>query len=508
MTNPDKKRKTLTLGKRKADTSIHLRGESRGFDANEKPQDQEPPLVGTIDFLLPCRDYVVDFKVADTKRLSITLEYLLRLLKLLGRLTEEELAEFFNYSRKELEFVLSEAKERDYVAWRNGEVELNNVGRALFSSGQNIPFSLELQSFSKRVGFDLLSLGFEHRGHLSYFERSLPELEVMHTSFVEGGSKDIPAVFRKNYFDIMISDSRLERERKGLYSIDKISSGDRFSALVTVNIRLDERGVGQPDYSLAGPRADQDAASRNEIFESVSSFLGRQCRTKRETDQVSLDLFKALIEGALTTPRSQAVGKLQSPKSMAQDLLDAVNSAEGNSAFIGSPFLPEIGTQLIAAIRDGQSKRQCTSNVAWLLPNAPAWGMTANLPSLIEGVFEEFSFLTDDGTIEASQEEQALKSERAASSPALEWFYSGSLERHTEAAFAPYKKVGHELSISNNLVEVLVCSDAAVLIAIHLPPTRGSAMLTPVGVISSSEKVVNLARQYLIQLQAQTAGTP
>lgn len=499
---PQKKRKILKLGKRSADPSNDLAAELREFDTGEQFQEHQLPVVGTIDFLLPCRDYVVDFKVADTKRLSITLEYLLRLLKLLGRLTEEELAEFFNYSQKELEFVLSEALAHDYIEWRNGEVNLSKAGRGLFSSGQNIPFSLELQSYSKRVGFDLLSLSYEQREHLSSFQRRLPELEVGDTSFVESGTKNVPSVFRKNYFEIMVSDSRLERDRKGLYSIDKVSSGDRFSSLVTVNIRLDKQCVGQPDFSMVGARADEDPATKKEIYESVSAFLGRQCRTNREADRVSVDVFKALIEGALEAAGNQVFGGSYSPETVVQNLFDAVNNAEGNSSFIGSPFLPKIGTELIAAIKEGRSNRQCDSNVAWLIPNAPAWGMTTNLPLLIEGVFGELGYLVDDYAANISQEDQDFTIERPTSSPPLEWLYSGSLDRHVEAAFAPYERVGHELSVSNNLVEVLVCSDAAVLVAIHLPPPRGSAMLTPVGVISSSERVVNVARQYLTQLIA------
>lgn len=499
-----RKRRTLTVGGPvSAGKSKSLGKANSTHSVQRHSKKTKTPIVGTIDFLLPCRDFLVDFKVADTKRLSITLEYLLRLLKLLGRLSEEEVASFFGYSRHELEFVLTEARAHGYVVWRNSEIELSRSGRALFSPGENIPYSLDLQTYSKRVGFDLISFGLESREHLSAFERYLPELEIEDTSFVESGTQDVPDVFRHNYFEIMVSDSRLEKDRKDLYSIDKVVSSNRFSTVVSVDLRQDTENVGQPDFSISGPRGEQDPTDRDKIYEGISSFLSRQCRTSSPQDRVSIDVFNALIEAALESPLTKVFDHLPTAETVSQVLSSSIKRKEGNSTFFGSPFLPTTVAELVGSIRSGKLERECVSNVVWLLPNAPAWGMTKNLPVFLGAVFDELGSHIDDRR-DVNDRRSAKNEEMRQGIHQLDWMYSGSLERHVEVAFKPYVDSGYELSMSNNLVEVLVCSDAAVLIAMHLPPARGSSLLAPVGLISSSKEVVSFAQQYLRKLRGFT----
>lgn len=500
MPRSNRPRKTLTINPNANKKKSDQRNRRDSVGVSERSYETiVQPVVNSVDFLLPCRNFIVDFKVADTKQLSITLEYLLRAIRVLGRLREEELAEFYNYNRKELEFVLSEGLKHEYIEWKNGEVELAAAGRKLFEAGHNIPRSMELQSYSSRVGFDLLSLSYEPRRYLSKFETFLPELDVEDTSFITEGTRGVPEVFKKNYFDIMVSDDRLKKEMKGLYSVDKVAAGDRFSVLVPVEIRHDKKCVGQPDFDLKNWKDEADLGSRQAVSESISSYLSTLCRSRSPRDQVSFDVFSALIGDALSTSAKSLIGETDSAEMIHQKISEHVLSENGNSAFFGSPFIPQIGTELIGAVKDGILQRDVDQNLSWLIPNAPAWGMTQKFMSLIDGIQNE---LTNGLEPKKTKNKLNLEDVEKSASLGVEWFFSGKLEKHVVAAFQQHDCVGHELSISNNLVEIIVCSNAAVLIALHIPPLRGSAMPTPLGVISSDQIVVEKAQEYLSRLKA------
>ncbi len=492
MKKPLRVRKTLTLKQS---------SNSKSAEANNSENNDAvlQPVVNTIDFLLPCRDYVIDFKVADTKQLSITLEYILRLIRVLGRLREEEIAEFFNYDRKELEFVLNEGSAHEYIEWKNGEVDLARAGRKLFDVGSNVPRSMELQTFSSRVGFDLLSFSFERKKYLSRFDSFLPELEVKDTEFISDGSSGVPEVFKKNYFEIMVSDPRLKKEKKGLYSVDKVATGDRYSVLVPVDIRHDNQCLGQPDFDLGKWKDEADLGSRQAVLESISSYLSTLCRSRNPRDQVSFQVFRALIDDVLDTSSENVVDEAFSAEVIYKNISEHLLKDDGNSVFFGSPFLPKIGTELIGAIKDGMNQRKPKLNLSWLIPNTPAWGANQNFPSLLEGIYKELASEAETGNREKVF---SSNDDEANSRMNVEWFVSGKLEKQISVAFQQHACEGHELSISNNLVEIIVCSNAAVLIAIHVPPTRGSAMPTPLGVISSNRAVVEKALDYLSRLSS------
>src|SRR3546814_661015 len=74
-----------------------------------------PLILGILDLSLPCRRFVVEHKVAEVGKISVTAEFLLRFVKALGSCSEEDAQTFFGYSRREMAYVLAEVEEADYV---------------------------------------------------------------------------------------------------------------------------------------------------------------------------------------------------------------------------------------------------------------------------------------------------------------------------------------------------------------------------------------------------------
>ncbi len=80
------------------------------------PADEDRRVeMGVYDLLLPCRRFEITYKVAVLKQVSPTLEFLLRLIKAIPGIGEDDVRQFFDYSRTEMEYVFAEASAPGYI---------------------------------------------------------------------------------------------------------------------------------------------------------------------------------------------------------------------------------------------------------------------------------------------------------------------------------------------------------------------------------------------------------
>src|SRR5690349_14636279 len=110
----------------------------KGHELVQPGEDRRVEL-GVFEVLLPCRKYDVSYKVAVLGQVSPSLEFLLRLVKSVPGLGEDDIAAFFGYTRSETAYVLSEAEAPGYIERRNGRIWLSIAGDDLFLPGESTP---------------------------------------------------------------------------------------------------------------------------------------------------------------------------------------------------------------------------------------------------------------------------------------------------------------------------------------------------------------------------------
>ena len=137
-----------------------------------EPIDVRVP-VGIFDVQLPARQFVVHHKVAEVGDVSLTTEFLLRLLHSADGVPEDVAASFFGFNANEVAYVIRDAENRAYISRSEGRIWMTDAGNALFKEGDK-PQIYEVVKKTERVGFDLLSLAPCEREPQSEFERSLP----------------------------------------------------------------------------------------------------------------------------------------------------------------------------------------------------------------------------------------------------------------------------------------------------------------------------------------------
>src|SRR4051812_26698928 len=104
------------------------------------PADEDRQVeLAIYDLLLPCRRYDIAYKVAVLGLATPTLEFLLRLVKAVPGISEDEALAFLGFSRRELEYVLEEATGPGYVERDEGRLWLTTAGDGLFTEAADGP---------------------------------------------------------------------------------------------------------------------------------------------------------------------------------------------------------------------------------------------------------------------------------------------------------------------------------------------------------------------------------
>jgi hypothetical protein len=229
--------------------------------------------LGVFDVLLPCRKFDIVHKVAVLGRLSMTGEFLLRLLHSVEGLEEAEARTFFGFDERELGWVLREAEEAGHIVRKEGRLWLSLTGRGLFREGSKEPQIHEVEKRTSTIGFDLFALAPADREPLSRFELALPELKAEDVEKVSGAGKLIRTAFRKFYGEILSRYGTDNMKKQLLYSVDDVVPNERFSSVVRIVARSKAGRPGLPEPDLSGWRTGYELEDRPAVIERSAAFL-------------------------------------------------------------------------------------------------------------------------------------------------------------------------------------------------------------------------------------------
>jgi hypothetical protein len=187
---------------------------------------------------------------------------LLRLVKAVPGISQEDAAAFFGFDLRETSFVLSEAETPGWIGRRNGKLWLTTAGEGLFQEDSAEPEIFKVESRHREVGFDLISLAPQHPTYLSEFERGLPELAMLDEEAAGYAASRIPRAFRKFFSEIRDPRDRNRAEKRELYSVDPAVSKSRFLSTVRTVLRAQASYPSSEESDLSLWRPDHEQADR------------------------------------------------------------------------------------------------------------------------------------------------------------------------------------------------------------------------------------------------------
>lgn len=235
------------------------------------PADEDRMVEACVhDALLPCRKFEVAYKVASLGKVSPTLEFLLRLVKAVPGIDEDDAAAFFGFTSDEMSYVLREATGPGYLEIKDARLWLSLAGERLFGDDGE-PQIYKVERRQRAFGFDLLSMAPEPPLRLSPTQLALPELPLEDPKTTGNVAEHLPAQFRRFFRDLADRSDRDQIERRDLYSIDAVSPQDRFQTPVRIRtfvqastphlVETVDLNSWRPEHELSDRAAVEHAAA-------------------------------------------------------------------------------------------------------------------------------------------------------------------------------------------------------------------------------------------------------
>lgn len=444
--------------------------------------DDGPLRLGMHDFTLPCRNFVVEHKVAEVGKVSITAEFLLRLLKAVGRCTEEEAAAFFGYNRPEMSYVLNEVQQADFVVRSEGRLSLTATGHALFRAGQDEPAIYEVERKTARVGFDLISLAPQERASLSLFEIKLPELPIQDPKRVAIATDLVPLSFRRFYGEIAPRTDPTTTVRRSLYSIDGVTAKERYSALVRVHVNSTGMRPTVGEIDLSDWRSEFERADRGAVATSAASMLEKLTISKRSDDPEAYGLLIELAPEYLKEYTRRDGLAVERFYRYAYASHGEVRSDRPTVPLVGSVFTLENARRLFEVVTYAlRRKRRPPEAIFWIVPQLPLWGSTTVLPDILDHAVSRIDSVNQDLLAKQSVVTVAL----TATKP----------DRWVSTAF----KLNYcaERRVFPSGFEMVLAPGIFTAALVHAPVGAQSGLAVPLGIVSFDENVVARATALL-----------
>jgi hypothetical protein len=362
----------------------------------EPDQDEEQVdrvEVDAIDLRLPCRGFSVSYKVAEQGKLSLTMEFVLRLLHAADGLLEDAVGEFFGFSGEECLYAIDQTVAYGYVDRQEGRVFLTDAGRSLFTAGSDEPALFEVRSRHDLVDVDLIAFapGDSWR-QLDQFEFRLQELTVPSAEAVGKASHRVRQSFTKHFHEFRRRYAGAG-ELATLYTVDDVRAGRRYAAVVPVKVSVRPDNPAVPEADLLSWKTGFELEDRAAVVQACASVVQKMTTTEAAQEQTAtlleacapaqmarfikngqvnwLSFFRATIRQA---------GKLQADRPTVR-VVGRV-WVRANKARLAS-----------AAQRGADAGGRRPQMVLWLRSGTPHWGMTSEVGEIITAIRRAFSNL-------------------------------------------------------------------------------------------------------------------
>lgn len=446
------------------------------------PEDDRPIELAIYDPLLPCRNFLIDHKVAVLGRTSLTSEFLLRLVKAIPGISEEDAAAFFGFNMRETSFVFGEAEAPGYVERRDGRPWLTAVGDGLFRDGSSEPEIFAVEPRRRQVGFDLISLAPERPRFLTEFELGLPELAIVDEEAAGSAAARIPHAFRRFFLEIADRRERSKGEKKDLYSVDPVAPKNRFLSTVRTLVSAQASYPSSEESDLILWRPEHEQTDRPEIVSAVATFVDGLKQSRSEGDAEAYNMLLSLAPEFLKEFTRRDGLAVERYYREAITRAGDVRADRMTTPIVGSLLLSENRKRLRDVLDYGARQHSDMPRfLLWLVPQVLSWNATTLLDETIAGIRTRWNAQSADG------QTAALKSIcLTASRP----------PRYIKKAF--------ELVGTNDYrrfpgpLEILLVPQVAVAAIVHAPIGSPRGFAVPLGLVSFDRAVLRRAEQYVL----------
>lgn len=446
------------------------------------PDEDRRVEVGVYEILLPCRKYEVAYKVAVLGQVSPSLEFLLRLVKSVPGISADDCAMFFGYSRGELAYVLDEALGPGYLERKSGKLWLTSAGDSLFRDGEKEPSIFSVEGRNRSIGFDFLSIAPQQPKSLDLLELSLPELPIEDAAGTGKVVERIPDRFRHFFRELAERRDREQLHRRDLYSIDRVTAGDRFQMPVRIRAYAQASNPATAEIDLSSWRPDHELADRQQIESSAGLFLEDMKTTANQLDASAA--YQNLVDFApeflkeFTTRAGLSVNRYwrEAVSRVGEPRVD-----RKTIAIVGSSCLQENIERFLAVLDYGvRDKQESPERIVSVAPQIKNWAATTlqrDALSLIRKKIGQSIPATDQTDVKAV------------------CLFAGKPPRHIERTFDEVRS--SDTAEFSPALEIMLVPRMAVLVTVHAPIGATTGYPVPLGFASFDSEVLERVGTYI-----------
>lgn len=445
-----------------------------------------PSVFNRVTFGLPVETFRVEAYIALDERLPVVTEFVLRLLRVCGRVSMTAFRDYFGFTDSEALAVVESLSRQGLVELNEDEIQLSLFSIERFEeSGGDYPRFNKVELRKDTVTFDLISFNPLRAVKNELATDNIIKLNVADDALGESRERARLA-YRQRYPEIASMRDDLRDKSYGVHSVEDIESKRRSYLPIPVSFALDQDGqvVRKIDETF-------EQAAPVELIQFVNEQVTASIPKTLSVGAPGLEEFieafdLKLMEQYLTAKKFDLAGYLA-------DLYVAktVKYPKGVDAFFGNIYLHDNLERVVARIQDRRNGKRrhgkLQTSLAWLSPDYELWGRGDSFSSAVAQLTEALkSGGTSDALYLFANAEQGQENE------VLGHFRGLQLnELH-------FSRPGvNEGALMAGRMEIMLYPTGFLVALYHLSLPGSTGLWAPIGIISTLPKHLDTAHKLI-----------
>jgi hypothetical protein len=332
-----------------------------------------PAEFNRVTFGLPIETFRVDAYIALDERLPVVTEFVLRLLRVCGRVSIPALRDYFGFTDSEALSVFESLSRQGLIELVDEDAQLSLFAIERFEeSGGDHPRFNKVELKKDTVTFDLISFTPLRSVVGGQITDNVIKLNADDEALGESKERARQA-YRNRYPEIASLRDDLREKSYGVHSVEEIESKKRSYLPIPVSFAIDNDGLIE--------RRIDDAFERMappELVQFVNEQVTSAIPSGTQPGTPGLDEFIELFD--LKPMRQYLAGNRFDLAGYLADVhvTRNVKYARGTEPFFGGTYLHENVERIVSRIqerREGKRRNgKLLTSLAWLAPDYELWG--------------------------------------------------------------------------------------------------------------------------------------
>ncbi|WP_416050284.1 hypothetical protein [Cupriavidus basilensis] len=445
-----------------------------------------PSEFNRITFGLPIETFRVEAYIALDERLPVVTEFVLRLLRVCGRISMAAFRDYFGFTDSEALSVVESLTRQGLIDLMDDEMQLSLFAIERFEeSGSDHPRFNKVERRKDTVTFDLISFTPLRavRGELA--TDNIIKLSAADDAVGESRERARLA-YRQRYPEIASMRDELRDKSYGVHSVEDIESKRRSYLPIPVSFSLDQDGQIERKIDEAFERA-APAELIQFVNEQVTASVPKTVSLGTPGLEEFIEAFDLKLMAQYLRGKKFDLAGYMADVHVAKN----VKYPKGVDSFYGNIYLPDNVERVAARItdrREGKRKHgKLLTSLAWLTPDYELWGRGE---SFARAVAELTNALKNGGSADALY--MLANAEQGQENEVISRFRVPQL---TELHFS--RPGLNEGPLMAGRVELMLYPTGFMVALYHVSLPGSSGLWAPIGIISSLPKHLDTAHKLI-----------